>query len=324
MQSRRPGVRFRAVPRMAGLPDILLPVVALIAAGFAFARIGLVTEAGEAALSGIVFYAATPALLFRAMASAAPGSGDLALVAAYFGPCLALYALWAVAARVLAGQGAALCGIGAMGSVFGNTVLIGVPVVERLHGPAGLRLLVMIISIHSALLFTATTLLAEAGRGRADGRAALAGTARLMSRNPMVLSIAAGAVFGALQLRLPTPVDAALAMLGGATAPLALLAAGAGLATFRIGAQLGACALVASVKLCLFPLAAWVVARHVAGLDPLAVAVATLAAALPTGTNAYVIARRYDSGVALAAGSVLLTTLLSAATIPAVVLAVGR
>ncbi|MBM3628574.1 MAG: AEC family transporter, partial [Alphaproteobacteria bacterium] len=107
---------------MAGLPDILLPVVALIAAGFAFARIGLVTEAGEAALSGIVFYAATPALLFRAMASAAPGSGDLALMAAYFGPCLALYALWAVAARVLAGQGAALCGIGAMGSVFGNSV----------------------------------------------------------------------------------------------------------------------------------------------------------------------------------------------------------
>jgi predicted permease len=182
----------------------------------------------------------------------------------------------------------------------------------------------MIVSIHSALIFTATTMLAEAGRGRADGRAALAGTARMMSRNPMVLSIAAGAVFGALELRLPAPVDAALAMLGGATAPLALLAAGAGLAAFRIGAQLGACALVASVKLCLFPLAVWAVARHVAGLDPLAVAVATLAAALPTGTNVYVIARRYDASVPVAAGSVLLTTLLSAATIPAVVLAVGR
>jgi predicted permease len=245
-------------------------------------------------------------------------------MAAYFGPCLALYAAWALGARLAAGQGLAHCGIGAMGSVFGNTVLIGVPVVERLHGAAGLRLLVMIVSIHSALLFTATTMLAEAGRGRADGRAALAGTARMMSRNPMVLSIAAGAVFGALELRLPAPADAALAMLGGATAPLALLAAGAGLAAFRIGAQLGACALVASVKLCLFPLAVWAVARHVAGLDPLAVAVATLAAALPTGTNVYVIARRYDASVPVAAGSVLLTTLLSAATIPAVVLAVGR
>jgi predicted permease len=45
---------------------------------------------------------------------------------------------------------------------------------------------------------------------------------------------------------------------------------------------------------------------------------------LPTGTNVYVIARRYDASVPVAAGSVLLTTLLSAATIPAVVLAVGR
>ena len=309
---------------MAGLTDILLPVVALIAAGYGFARIGLITGAGEAALSDIVFYAATPALLFRAMASAAPGSSDLALMAAYFGPCLALYAAWAIAARVVAGQGAATCGIGAMGSVFGNTVLIGVPVVERMHGPAGLRLLVMIVSIHSALLFTATTMLAEAGRGRAGGRAALAGTARMMSRNPMVLSIAAGAAFGALGLRMPAPVDAALAMLGGATAPLALLAAGAGLAAFRVGPELGTCALVSLVKLCLFPTAVWLAATHVAGLDPLAASVATLAAALPTGTNVYVLARRYEAGVSLAAGAVLVTTLLSAATIPVVLLAIGR
>jgi predicted permease len=46
------------------------------------------------------------------------------------------------------------------------------------------------------------------------------------------------------------------------------------------------------------------------------VAVATLAAALPTGTNVHVLARRSGTGTEIAAGAIFLSTLAAAATVP--------
>lgn len=308
---------------MTALVDILAPVIAMIALGYALARAGVITAAGEAGLSNLVFFATTPALLFRAMAGAAPGVADLGVMVAYFAPCLTLYGLWALVARIGFRQSLGRSGVGAMGASFGNTVLLGIPIIERAYGAPGLRLLVMIVSIHSALLFTFTTLLAEADRGRADGRATILATARMMARNPIVLSIAAGALFGALQLRLPAPIDAALALLGGATTPTALVAVGAGLAGFGFSGTLAQCVAITAGKLLAMPLAVWLVAAHVLRLEPLMVAVATIAAALPTGTNVYIIARRYDVSVSTAAGAILLSTLLSGLSVPLVIALLG-
>lgn len=307
---------------MASLVDILAPVIAMIALGFALARGGVITAAGEAGLSNLVFYATTPALLFRAMAGTAPAFSDLGVMAAYFGPCLLLYGGWALVSHRLLRERLASAGIGAMGVSFGNTVLLGVPIVERAYGAPGLRLLVMIVSVHSALLFTLTTFLAEADRGRADGRATILATARMMARNPIVMSIAAGALVGAAGIRLPAPLDAALALLGGATTPVALVAVGAGLAGFAFGGALSRCAAISLGKLLLLPAGVWAAAALLR-LDPLTTAVATLAAALPTGTNVYILARRYDAGVSMAAGAILMSTLLSAVTIPLLLARLG-
>ena len=88
---------------MTSLLDILAPVIAVIALGYGLARAGVITPAGETGISNLVFFATTPALLFRAMATTAlPTVPDLQVMAAYFGPCLLLYGCWA------AGSAAAL------------------------------------------------------------------------------------------------------------------------------------------------------------------------------------------------------------------------
>jgi predicted permease len=171
-------------------------------------------------------------------------------------------------------------------------------------------------------LFSLTTLLAEADRGRADGRATLAATARMMARNPIVMSIAAGALVGAAGIRLPPPLDTALALLGGATTPVALVAVGAGLAGFAFAGAWSRCAAISLCKLVALPAGVWALAMLLR-LDALTIAVATLAAALPTGTNVYILARRYDCGVPTAAGAILTSTLLSALTIPLLLAALG-
>lgn len=309
---------------MTGIFDILAPVIAMIAIGYALARSGILTPAGEAGLSGVVFYVTTPALMFRATAAAGPALSDLRIMAGYFLPCLLLYAAWAILARKRFGQGLGAAGLGAMGASFGNTVLLGVPIIERLHGGPGLRILVVIVSIHSAILFTLTTLFATADRGRIGGAAAGFLALRNAAANPIVLSIGCGALAGALGVRLPHALDTTLAVLGTATVPIALIAVGASLAGFALRRVALPCAAIAAAKLLALPLAVWISGRYVFALDPLTVAVSTLAAALPTGTNVHVLARRYAIAVETAAGVVLLSTLAAAGTIPLAIVLLGR
>jgi predicted permease len=306
----------RAGSLMPAIFDILAPVIAMIAVGYVLARTAIVTPAGEAGLSAVVFYVTTPALLLRAMAGAAPGAADLAVMAAYFMPCLLLYAVWVIVARRRSGGGLGMAGIGAMGACFGNTVLLGVPIVDRLYGAPGLRLLVMIVSIHSAILFTTTAVLLEADRGRVDGRAALAIAARTVTGNPIVLSIFTGAAIALCGITLPPSVDATLGLLGAATTPIALIAVGTSLSGFGVRGLLAPCAAISAAKLVALPLAVWTSCRFLFGLDDLAVAVATLTAALPSGTNVHVLARRHDVGVETAAGAIFASTLAAGATVP--------
>jgi malonate transporter and related proteins len=70
-----------------------------------------------------------------------------------------------------------------------------------------------------------------------------------------------------------------------------------------------------SLKMLLLPLAVWVIARHIVGLDPFWTEIALVLAAMPTGANAYLFAQRYDSGTAPVSGAIAVGTALSLVTL---------
>jgi len=76
------------------------------------------------------------------------------------------------------------------------------------------------------------------------------------------------------------------------------------------------------LKLLALPLMVWVITTLM-GLSQLEIAVATITAALPTGANAFLLARRYGTGTEASGASVLVSTLLSVITL-SVLLAVFR
>jgi hypothetical protein len=76
------------------------------------------------------------------------------------------------------------------------------------------------------------------------------------------------------------------------------------------------------LKLLALPLLVWAISTAM-GLSELEVAVATVAAGLPTGANAFLLARRYAVGTEASGASVLASTLLSVLTLT-VLLAVFR
>jgi predicted permease len=73
-----------------------------------------------------------------------------------------------------------------------------------------------------------------------------------------------------------------------------------------------------AIKLLVCPLAVWALATFIFEVPPLWAKVAILLAAMPVGVNVYLFGVRYDAGQAESATAILLSSILSVATLSAV------
>ncbi len=309
---------------MSAILGIILPVFALVLAGYIGGRARWLSEEGVKGLSSFVFYLAIPALLFRTLASGEiPETLDFDIVFAYFaGAFVVMGVAWA-AGRLAFANGASELALMGMGSMYSNTVLLGIPLVYAVFGEPGILPMMMIVTFHSLILLPLTMTLVELGRaggGESGGaRRVAVSTASAVLKNPVILSMLAGLAYNVSGLALPGPVDAFAGLLGGASAPCALFALGATLAAYRLGGDLRESLVVVALKLLLHPLAVWLAATQIFALSPLWAAVATLTAALPSGVNVFVIARQYDIYLARASAVILISTGLSVLTLAALI-----
>ena len=306
---------------MVALFEIVLPVFALVAVGYGVALTPVIKAEGMRGIAEFVYWVAIPALLFRTMASTAPpAQDDLATLAAYFLSCFLVYGACLPLLRVLFDVRLAEGAVLGMGATFGNSVMLGIPLVQRSLGAEGLATLLLIISVHAALLFTLATITVELGRGRGDEvkpGAALRAAGIAAAKNPMILAIFAGLAFSVAGLKLPAPIDRAAELLSAAGIPCALFALGASLISIRPGKDLAAPLTVTAIKLLALPAIVYAAGRWVFDLQPLALAVSVICAALPAGNNAFIFAQRHQVGVERSATVVLVSTALSVASLTA-------
>lgn len=304
---------------MSAVIEIVLPVFAVILLGYGFGRGRFLSAEGARGLGAFVYYAAIPALLFRGMAAApAGGGGSFGLLGAYFTGALAVFAGSMALGRTVFRLGLAEQGLMALGTGFSNSVQLGIPLVLAAFGDAGLVPLTLIISVHSLVLLSLATVVVEVGRGHAGGAWRMAeATAIAIVGNPVILSIVAGFLWQLAGLPLPGPLQHLIDLLAAAATPAALFSLGATLAGFRLAGDVAESLAVVAIKLLVLPLVVWLFATRVFHLSDLDTAVATTCAALPTGSNAFILAQRYDLYVARAASSVLISTVLSVLTLGA-------
>jgi predicted permease len=303
------------------------------------------------ALSGLLFYALIPVLLFRAAVRVDPATLPWATLAAYFVP--AVFAQLLLVQWVRRGQlhrrreprpagddgGASAASewapLWAFTATFGNSVQMGVPVATALFGEAGLGLHLQIIALHALTLMTLATVQAEwfraadaaplgVDRGRrlsavsavsAVLRVALH-TARHALIHPVVLPILAGLAFHAAGRVLPGWAETTLSAIASVAVPLCVLAIGWTLAEAEGWKALDGAFGRVGFKLLALP--AWVglVAAWGFGVQGQPLWVLVMAAALPAGANAVLFAQRYRVGQAEAAAAVVASTLCFALTAP--------
>lgn len=301
---------------MAAVLGLVAPIFGLILLGLVAARRGLIAEPGLRGLNDFVTRFATPALLFAGGTSGLAGGGRVAV--AFFLGCLAVYATAVLAGRFALRQPLSEAALFGVNACFGNTVMLGLPIVLAAYGPAGLGHLLGIIAFHSLLILPVATALVELGRSEslAWGRV-LRATADSVVRNPFVMALVAAGLWNATGLPLPGPARRFLEMLGAATPPLALFCLGAGLVGFGGLREVRETVLAGALKLVAMPLLVWLAARAL-DLPPLGEAVAVTTAALPTGIMAFLLARRHATGADRSAGTVLATTALSVVTLGAI------
>jgi malonate transporter and related proteins len=303
----------------------LLPVVMLIAIGYFAGRRKWIGAAGVKDLSNLVFLVLTPALLFRTMSKVQVQQLDFRPVAAYF-----------IAVGLIFAGTLLVCGFNrraavlALANTFGNTVMIGIPLVSLAWGQPGLVTLFTLYTVHTALLLTSATLVLELAVAREDaaaGRAAprhIALTVLTAVRNallhPVPLPIIAALLFAQTGLELPAILDRPMELLGNALAPTALVLVGATLAGTALGAQWRGALGLAAVKNLLHPLLVAACGRWL-GLGGAPLAVMVVVASLPIGANVFLFSQRYGVAEDLITASVGLSTVLALVTVSLVLAA---
>jgi predicted permease len=305
-----------ALGSFAHLASLTAPLFVLVFVGYALSRWGRWPKVASDALTRFVFVVAIPAFLFRLMSdfSRLPPV-DARLLVAYFGGCALLYVLArVVAARAFRMDGAQQS-IFAVGTIFSNNVLLGIPLAKITLGDASLPAVSLVLIFNSFVLWTLVTVSIEWARNRDFSPRGIARTARDVVTNPVVAGILLGTAFGFTGLVLPAMVDEPLKLVSQAAVPMSLIVLGMGLAEYGIRAEWRASVALTALKLAALPLLVYAVARALA-LPLRETQAVVMMASLPVGANVYLMARQFGSLEGPVASSLVLSTLLAAATTP--------
>lgn len=317
--------------RMLDILRVTFPFFALVLCGYVAARARLLPLEAISGLNTFVLYFALPCMLFRFGAATPVARLFDPAVAAVWLPCGLLMVAVSVRLARSAGLGWNDAAFGALVTAFPNTGFMGVPLLVALlgAGAAGPVIATMLIDmvITTSVCIALSRLDAPAGVGQGPAAAARRAL-RGMVVNPMPWSILLGGLASALQLEPVPPVAGTIGLLADAASPVALFTIGAVLARSRmVGALQGAPQisgertqsgvgasvwLAALTKLLVHPLLVLAGGRLAlaAGLplDPFALTVIILAAALPGASNVSMLAERFGADTGRVARIILLTT----------------
>jgi hypothetical protein len=311
---------------MAVLLHVVAPVFGIAALGFVAVRLRIMDASNVKGLVLFVFNFAVPVLLFRSLSRVAlPDDIPWGFLAAFYTGSITAYALGLLAARTLFHRPLDQAAIFAMSAAFSNTVFMGIPIILTAFGPEATLPLLLIIAFHSATFMPLTVGIIQASRGtgvrlRDRAREVLLAVVA----NPIVVGLALGLAVNLLGMSIPGPLDRLTETLGAAAVPCALFAMGASVAGYPFRGELRPALALTTLKVVVHPLVVWVVAGPILGIHGIWLAVAVLMAAMPTGVNAYLFGARYDAASSVAARTVVLTSVLSVATISTLLVLFGR
>ncbi|MEO6015121.1 MAG: AEC family transporter [Devosia sp.] len=302
---------------MLQILNVVIPVFAIIALGYLAVRMRLYPADGVKGLVAFVNNFATPCLLFQAMLTSDFGSTfNFAIIVPFYVGSLTSLTLGSIIAikwfKARPGEGVS-SGFSAM---FTNTVLIGIPIVQRAYGSDALPTVFSIIAFHAPMLITIGMLVMElVRRDGAPLHKSLAVASLRIIQNPLLWGVALGLIGNRLGIRLPEPGTAFFTMMSAAVLPAALFGLGGALNEYRVSESWLQASVMSLFKLIIHPTIAYVLMVPILHVPIDIARYGILLAAMPTGINAYVFATYYDRAINVATNTVLISTIGSVLTV---------
>lgn len=304
-------------PAMLAIINVILPVFALMATGYLAVKFRLFPAEGVRGLVQFVNNFATPCLLFHAMATSDFSTTfNWSVIGPFYVGAVTSFVLGAVIARKLFANKIDEGIASGFSAMFTNTVLIGIPIMQRAYGQPALATAFSIIAFHASVLITVGMVTMEVVRrdGASLGKT-LAKAVMRVAINPLMWGIAAGVLFNLMGWTLIEPADAFVSMMAAAVTPAALFGLGGALNEYRLRDSWAQSLTMSLFKLLLQPIIAYLLMHYVLHVPHEYARYGVLLAAMPSGINAFVFATYYNRGVNVATNTILITTVLSIVTL---------
>ena len=307
--------------------SIVLPVFLVIGLGSLLTRTGFVSAALIAELNRLTYFVGLPAYLFVSIAETTFGHGRPASIFGVMaGATLLTLAVGYVLARIRRVPAASI-GSFLHAAIRGNLAYIGLPVVSlalAAHaGPAAeeLRRVALVAMAPLVVVFNVLGVLLLLVGHQRPGTAMWRSICWQLATNPLLLATGAGVLFAGWGLHLPQWLFQSVEIVGQMALPLALLCIGGTLVVMPLQGKRTTAFIASVLKVALVPAFGWLLARW-AGFSLDEMRIALLFLACPTAAASFTLAGELGGDEALAASSVVISTLLSVLSISAVLVLV--
>jgi malonate transporter len=292
-------------------------IVFVIALGFVVGKLGILPPSTQEVLGKLAFWVLSPSLLFTVLSRADWSVLFSQLLPIFFLTTVVVLSVGAVLWGVFLKRGVTNTVFLTMCSGYTNANNIGIPVAAYILGDPALSAPIILFQV---------VIISPIALAILDTRMGTARESRLRVilrplRNPIIVASAAGAFLSWRDISLPALVFEPFSLIGQAAVPVLLILLGwsmAGNNPFAQSPHRGDVFAVTAIKMVLMPVVAWVLGVWWMGLNPTALFAVVILSALPTGQNVFAFAVRYDSNVALARDSIMVTTLLAAVVFVAI------
>ncbi|WP_020178313.1 AEC family transporter [Methylopila sp. M107] len=297
--------------------EALLPSFLLIALGFALARTETFAPPMWEGIERLNYYVLFPTILFLTMlwadlsnAPVIPLGGAMVLaILVVAGLMVATRAFWI---RTSGGGGPSFSSH-FQGAVRWQTS-VALAMSSDLYGVEGLAVAAIGVATMIPLL-NALCVIALVTNGEGE-RPSVVQIILEIVRNPLILSVAAGAALNVLGVSLYAPLTTTLDLLGKGALGVGVLCVGAGLSLRSLTPRIDLAA-ISAVKLLVMP-ALMIGFAKLFGVSGPALAVVAISSAVPTAANAYVLARRLGGDAPLMSAIITVQTIVAMATLPLV------
>ena len=199
-----------------------------------------------------------------------------------------------------------------LSACFGNSVALGIPLMHSLLGKYSVMPYMILVLFHGLVHFTYTTLIIETYRNRSLilSRKILS-TITGLFKNIVLVGIFVGIFLNYTKIMQPKILMNILNNVSDFALPCVLLSLGISLAKFNLILSFKKSIIFTILKNILHPLLGYIIAKHIFNLEDLLVITITIASALPSGSQTFYFAYRYNAQKDLISSNIVLSTFVS-------------